>query len=444
MKHRPIKQRTVSLKFVFPFVVMIVILICAAVYFFLGYNSSQQQLSSLDITKYEATIGPDDVWELDLQLFGKSITELNEEEIVEKTYNAPNGLSIISMSEKWNSSRLKEIYDELLNNIHGNEMDYLNKIVLQPKGVTEDEDQTAGEYEQERMSIMAAIAFNPLIDSRYIKVASSGFGKISLYHMDDIVEIKEIASTLSHEYGHHFAHQYLFSGDHEDREESPYYRIRGLALYPDAKSYEDPDEYYQMHAWDIDEIAAEDYMQLLGSPTSKEIGEYMDVKEALYSENREWVGSTEMYHYNVFAQENPVIPMAEQVKGLEAYFHSFIDEGYAERYTEYGSIVISAEKKRSNGKTHYMLTWNELEPTDSEVIYTMVCFNEDGSFYGGIKTVSGDEALETVVGTPTRKLGSWLYWWDDTTMEEDRIFRVFAYIVDEEIMIGSEPFYADF
>lgn len=438
-------QKRVPLKLIILFAVVIAILIAAAVYFYIQYDNNKITLNSLDTRKYEATIETNEVWNNDVELFGKSITELNEEKISENTYIAPNGLTVQSIGCDWKNEDLKAVYKELLNNKHGRELDYLKKITLKPNGTVYDQEGTAGEYEEKSMYFTVAIAFPALINGQYIMVANPDCGNIYLYHMDEVTEIREIAGTLTHEYGHHYTFQYFFAGDNEVREKSKYYQIRGLSEYPDAKDYKNYDDYYKMHAWDINEIAAEDYSQLLGSPTGKEIGEYMDVKEALFSNDMKWIGGLQRYHYNVFAQENPMIPMAEQVEGLEAYYHSFIDDSYVEKYVEYGNIVIESQKKRSNGRTHYILSWNELTlPTDSDVIYTVVCFDEDGSLFRGIKTVSEDEELTAVIGIPTRRKGSWIYWWDDGTMEENRIFRVFAYIVDEGIMIGSEPYYAEF
>lgn len=434
-------KKKISLILIIPFAVLFAAAIAAGIYFFISYNDQIELLQSIDTIKYEASIGQEDVWENDIQFTGESILELNEELSESTAYYLPSGLIIRSTSEGWKGSGLKTIYKELLKNTHGDELDYLKEIVLKPGDSVGGD--FAGDYHEESSTLTASIIFNPLIDSRYLSFATPDYGYINLYNMNDYTDVKEIARTLSHEYGHHYTFHYFFEDD--EKEGSDYYKIRGLEEYPEAIDYKDYDEYLEMHAWDISEIAAEDYAQLLGSPTSKEIGEYMDIREALYSPDMEYVGDTQSYYYNVFAQENPVIALAEQVKGLENYFYSFIDEEYVEDYKEYPSIEIEADKKRSRGKTHYVLTWNPLElESSSEVVYTVVCYDSNGELYGGIKTVSGEEELSAVIGTPVRVKGSWIYWWDDGTMDKDRIVRVLAYIVDDGIMIGSEPYYFDF
>ena len=429
------------IKLIIPFAVLFAAFVAAGIYFYISYSDQSEVLGSIDTTKYEASIEPDGVWENDIELIGKSISELDTEIEKEAYYYAPNGLQIKCMAGEWNG-RLKSVYEELLNNAHGSEIDYLRNITLKPDSSVDGS--TLGDYHEETSVLTAAIAFNPLISSKYISFTTVNYGYINIYYMNDYTEVKEFAHTLSHEYGHHFTYQHFFTGDNEDREKSEYYAIRGLADYPDALEYTDYDEYLKMHAWDIDEIAAEDYVQLLGSSTGREIGEYMDIYEALFSPDMEYICDIQTYHYNVFGQENPVIPTAEQVEGLEYYYHSFLDKGYVEKYTEYPAIVIDAERKRSNGKTHYELTWNAFDAGGSEVIYTVVCYDADGNFYSAIKTVSGDEELSAVIGTPTRRKGNWIYWWNDGTMDEDRIIRVLAYIVDDGIIVGSQPYYFDF
>ena len=434
------KHKHGYLLLIIPFTIIFALIVAAGIYFYIDYDKNSKLLADIDTTKYEAKIGPEDVWENEIELVGKSILELNEEKKDKAIYTAPNGLVIRTLSEEWNG-KLSSVYDELLKNTHGDEIDYIKEINLLSGAP---DDGTLGDYQEKSSVLKTAIVFNPLISSSYKVITRKDYGCINIYKMDEYKELKDFARTLSHEYGHHFAFQHIFTDENEDREDSYYYDLRGLSEYPDAKEYTDYQEYLEMHAWDIDEIAAEDYVQLLGSPTSREIGEYMDIKEALYTSDMEYMYDLQPYHYNVFAQENPVIPTAEQVQGLEYYYHSFIDEAYEEEYTDYNDIVIEAKKKRSNGKTHYELTWNELDAAGSEVIYTVVCYNDDGSFYLGIKTVSGEEELSTVIGTPTRRKGNWIYWWDDRTMDEDRIVRVLAYIVDEGIIVGSQPYYFDF
>lgn len=431
------------LKLIIPFAVIFALIIAAGIYFFIEYNNQNQLLNSIDTKKYEASIETSEIWNNEIELIGKSILEFDEELSESTRYYAPNGLSIQSIAGEWQGNSIKNVYEELLKNKHGVELDYLKEIVLKP-GPSID-GQALGEYSDRSITLTAAAVFKPLIDSSYKNIKTCNYGYIKLYYMNDYTDIKQVARTLSHEYGHHYTIHHFFTGDNETRENSDYYKIRGLEEYPEAIEYYRYDEYLKMHAWDIDEIAAEDYVQLLGSPTSRDIGEFMDIKEALYSEDMEYICKLENYHCNVLAQENPVIAMAEQVEGLEYYYNSFIDENYVEEYTKYPLITIDAKKKRSSGKTHYILTWNELElESDSEVVYTVVCYDNDGQLFVPIKTVSGEEELSAIIGTPTRRKGSWIYWWNDGTMDEDRIVRVLAYIVDEDIVIGSDPYYFDF
>ena len=49
-----------------------------------------------------------------------------------ETYISENGITFVSYSQKWSRDNLALLYEELLSNTHGNEMDYLKEIVIYP------------------------------------------------------------------------------------------------------------------------------------------------------------------------------------------------------------------------------------------------------------------------------------------------------------------------
>ncbi|MFC3886465.1 S-layer homology domain-containing protein [Bacillus songklensis] len=167
------------------------------------------------------------------------------------SYKSPTGLTIKSYSPKWTTvSQLKAVEAELLKNKHGDEIKLLGQIVIFPdfpagKGVL---GQYFAEYEHSSRSV-------ELLSNR----------TIHLYGGNQFSTIESIATTLSHEYGHHFTFYHLFKDESllpEKWMESDYAHARDLSRYPEANT---GDGAYE---WMMSEILAEDYVQLFGSETA--------------------------------------------------------------------------------------------------------------------------------------------------------------------------------
>ena len=138
----------------------------------------------------------------------------------------------------------------------------------------------------------------------------SNLSVIELYNMDEYSDISQAAHTISHEYGHHYTMFYFLQSE-EAAKASEYYQLRGFGTYDKPVFFGSEDEYYANHEWSIYEIAAEDYMQLMGSNTGKQTEEYLDV----YDLATEYQGDTYSRTYdksivNVYPQENIYIPLA--------------------------------------------------------------------------------------------------------------------------------------
>lgn len=137
-----------------------------------------------------------------------------------------------------------------------------------------------------------------------------------------------MAKTLSHEYGHHFVSYYMFDDLMDaDADVETYIRIRGL---PEDKVLNRSDnaddaQYLDMHYWYVGEIAAEDYVLLMGSPATRQVVDCYDVWDLLYGAVQP-EASLANGAMNLFPQENLMIPLASDVDGLKEYFYSFIDE----------------------------------------------------------------------------------------------------------------------
>ncbi|RSK28679.1 hypothetical protein EJF36_18395 [Bacillus sp. HMF5848] len=160
---------------------------------------------------------------------------------------------IESRSTKWDTQdKLKALETELLKNKHGEELKLLGKITIYPD--YPEGDGTLGQYFAE-YQITNGTEYDLLPNRR-----------IELYGGDDFTTPEEFATTLAHEYGHHFTFYHLLEGESktpQDWLDSTYAKQRDL----DERAHSDGSGDYE---WMVQEVFAEDYVQLFGSETALE------------------------------------------------------------------------------------------------------------------------------------------------------------------------------
>ncbi|WP_374719623.1 S-layer homology domain-containing protein [Parageobacillus toebii] len=165
-------------------------------------------------------------------------------------YKGQSGVTIESYSPKWRTTaQLKALEVELLANKHGPELSLLGKIMIFPDYPAGEN--VLGQYFAEYQQIGKKLS---LLPNRVIH----------LYGGNDFTTVAEMATTLAHEYGHHFTYYYLINKEQlpaEDWLRSRYAAARELFRYPSVHA--DGNGAYE---WSLAEILAEDYVQLFGSP----------------------------------------------------------------------------------------------------------------------------------------------------------------------------------
>ncbi len=164
------------------------------------------------------------------------------------SYKGTSRVTIESYSPKWRTTeQLKALEAELLKNKHGAELSLLGKIMIfpdYPAGAN-----VLGQYFAEYQTGKTL----SLLPNRVIH----------LYGGNDFTTVEQMATTLAHEYGHHFTYYYLINREHLPPSEwlrSKYAVARELSRYPSV--HVDGSGAYE---WSLPEILAEDYVQLFGS-----------------------------------------------------------------------------------------------------------------------------------------------------------------------------------
>lgn len=303
------------------------------------------------------------------------------------SYQGPNGVEIRSYSRSWSTeAQLRAVYQELLANLHGPEMELLGVVNLWPNG-------GGGLYHAEHWSNWndRGISDNRVID---------------LFGVDD-EDLDTLARTLSHEYGHHFTIYYRWMREgatFEYWKEGRWADARSIRSNP-LVSANSPE-----HGWVPGEIAAEDYAQLFGSPRSR--------RSTVFDDYSTWFSNS---MHNLVPQENLALPLAAEVPGYRDYWLTL--SGL--------SIPLNAPPTRPwlqvlgesrQGEVRYLdLAWTgATDPEGGPLEFTVVSYTNPLGLPIGHLTVTG-------------KTGARIRIWDDGV----RSFRVF--VKDDAGQIVSSP-----
>ena len=289
-----------------------------------------------------------------------------------------DGLRMVSYSQAWGEADLAALYAELLLNVHGDELGLLGAIYLYP----DSPEGVAGQYFE---------------DVSYLPDGTLAFGRnayIELFHMDRFRTAADAAPVLSHEYGHHYTIVNISAAENlhiSEWGQSRYGALRKLAAYPVAYSANAD------YAWDIAEIAANDYVQLLSSPNARRSYDYPDAAE------RQALGDEcqlALPMFNKHPQDNTALPLAAEVDGLYLYLLEIGGYTAAAPSIVQKPVIEGVEVRQTAGNSQYTLNWSPAESVDTEAFeYTAVMFPAAHPFFvEPLKTVTDGEALSAVFG----------------------------------------------
>jgi hypothetical protein len=246
-----------------------------------------------------------------------------------------------------------------------------------------------------------------------------------------------MAVSLSHEYGHLFTYYHMpeiYDTESDAAAQSVYAMLREANRHELISGAYDEAFYREQRHRFLFEVAAEDYIQLMGSATTRQVAEYVDVQQSLYGAENP---STTNNARNAFPQENMKLPLASEVPGLEAYFYSFIEAEPEPPIEERMTITLQMESVSVGHSlegghrtfTHYVLTWNT---PYNEAIYTVACYDPDN--YSGwarpIKTVLPGRRASAIIGSVTAVRGDQVNIRDDDIPQGTKIFYVVALLPD--------------
>jgi len=358
-------------------------------------------------------------------------------------FDAPEGFTIVSHSAAWNQNMLEHLYHELMQNEHGDEMNLLYEVIVYPYDEREEE-RVAATYTPGVKSISFFFQF-PAFPADFTIDFPQDIGTITLYNGDTNTTVESMASSLSHEYGHLYTFYYMFDtipDESNSLDGTEYARLREAARFNLITSKGPGDTYWQDRYRYLIEIAAEDYVQLMGSPTTRQVVDYLDVRQILNGADAptSWIGAR-----NAFPQENMMIPLANDVPGLKDYFYSFIDAAPRIPIEEKQEITMQIQRSAIEHNlidglrtfVYYTITWNA---PYQNAIYTLVCYDPDD--YSGwgipIKTVHPGQNTSAVIGEYVVERGDRVISLDDGNAQGVKVFFVVALLTDGTLYISDK------
>ena len=348
-------------------------------------------------------------------------------------YHTDDGLQIISHVDTWQEDKLPEVVEELSRNAHGLEMEYLDRVEIHAGIEPGGNEQICADYSPEVHELAIPINLSGLLPTNYTLKVPIAKGVISIYKGEEKEDVADIARYLSHEYGHHFTRFHFFDGSFssEKFKYSTYYQIRRLQQFEEVNGLTSSER--EAHRWSVFEIAAEDYCQLLGSPTSKVTTRFFDISQKIGKTTFQPINMASHLDFNAIPQENWNIPLASQVDGLQSYFFSFLGNSNQDHLSSPAMSlsadqhlpILSYREEKHHGFKKHIIQWDELIVEESmQSVYTLVAVDKDNNVIP-IKTVYPGEETTAVVGTVTQVIVPYIYYYQDGLDQGILDFRLY-------------------
>ena len=362
-------------------------------------------------------------------------------------YEALEGFTLISHSEAWDRDMLELLYFELLRNEHGDEINMLYEVIVYP--YREDESNMLASYTVGTTSVSFSIQF-PAFPPGFSVFFPREIGRITLYGGDTNTTIDSMANSLSHEYGHLYTFYYMLhteNGDYDSSENdsldgTEYAGLREASRFNLITNATPGSTYMEERHRYLFEIAAEDYVQLMGSPRTRQVVDFVDVQQILNSAQQP---SRTADARNAFPQENMMIPLANDVPGLAEYFYSFIGANPRVPIEEKKDVTLQVRREStqldlvegSRTFIYYTITWNA--PYDN-AIYTLVYYDPDNYTGWGVpvKTVHPGQATSAVMGEYVVVRGTEVLHIPNSAVQGTKVLFVVALLQDGTFYISEK------
>jgi len=354
-------------------------------------------------------------------------------------------IRFLTSCEGWDEERLELAALELFENTHGDEIKLITAVVFEEGdgAFTYGYQHSGNEY----FPIVASLhGFFPQESTYY-----HAHEKSVLYvtNVTARTDVGDYAQALSIAYGYHFVNYYMgLEGINEDID-TEYYTIRAEGNENIKLEFEDNDDYMENYRWDLEIIAANDYMYLMGSDNANRI--VTSLRNKYYDEididTWEGVYMAVLSRYingrNITPHININMDLPDSVDGLAEYFYSFVDEEPPE-YSEpepMGDLNFSLERNTliySIYQNRDSIYWTAPYESD-EVIYFVLEYSMDDRLVDIITYTKGSGEKEIHMGAYRNQVTGFGFKAIYRLSENQVNIRIIAAFPDGSIAI-SDPY----
>lgn len=309
------------------------------------------------------------------------------------------GIVFASHDSAFSKEYLRKVADELFRNSYGDEINYLSVVEVILYADTEISAECNSTYESVQLFISAngVLPQNSILNRKYENSI------ITLYLPDENADYRDYAYVLSREYGRHFAKYNFNLSFTEEDVNSDYYKMRALG-FEDRIILDESNEIDEnLKKWTLSEIAAYDYVYLLGSETVHNIelfkdtlGKHFECELDLDRGQKPKVLPYIKKCFNGMPHINPSIEMPLEIDGLVDYFDRFVEveRNFIAEIVELDTMGLEAKKASDNQQ---YITW-EQPFDDSDVLYTLIAYDEHDNIVAMVKTTKINDIASASFG----------------------------------------------
>ena len=278
-------------------------LLCAACAFLLPVIAQRIRTLEADMAAVDAflqrPLGTPFTNQAALDAFSRP-TPTGSEEGALYVYASPEGVEFVGQSAAWDETALERLCEELLLNRHGRGTLFPVQGHCLPAGGRRRARHPRADVRERDAFRLRFPALPPDFEIGFQRDA----GLVSLYAEGAGTRRPNPWRTASsHEYGHHYTFYHMFPGFTREQQylDSEYFRLRGLDPETVEVFSQNDDFYNENHHRFLFEIAAEDYVVLMGSPNSRAVGNYCDVPDEPLRYHRRGGSAAQLYRTGEFS-----------------------------------------------------------------------------------------------------------------------------------------------
>ncbi len=352
-----------------------------------------------------------------------------------------NYVHFLTSCEGWDNTKLLTVGKELFNNTHSDEIHYLEAVILEEGSGIYYSSNYESIYDYNEIPLYL-YGFLPEDSCYYLTYEK---GVLYVYNVSSETTAPDIAQALSIAYGYHYTHYYFGLDGTENDKETEYYKLRSAGCDTLKASFDSNEDYIENKEWYLFEIAANDYMYLMGSAVAQRTSRFINMAEKKVYFPNIYTALTAIYKnsLNVTPHSNLYIEMPHRVDGLAEYFYSFVEKD-APEYTirePAGSMNMRAESKCSGSIID--IYW-DTPYDDTRALYTVIAYNSSDEIVSIIQTLYGQEGGHCTYyrriefGVATKGFRYNYYYLHDFDEDGIKKFRVLVTFPDDTVEI-SDP-----